>query len=152
MITATYDLTGGWTFDGEPDTQFGVRFADGEAERLRPRRLKFGWTVKVNGDETASLSWPPDAVVIRELSTARVFPYRVDAAPDDDVTLLVWASNGGSPVDGEATFVVPRPDQPYPSWVWVDGQWKAPVPYPDDGGDYMWDEDVQGWVMFDPDA
>lgn len=37
-----------------------------------------------------------------------------------------------------------RPPQPYPSWVWADG-WTPPVPHPDDGGAYAWDEATQQW-------
>jgi len=38
--------------------------------------------------------------------------------------------------------------QPYPSWTisaptWI---WEAPVPYPSEGGPYMWDEATQSWV------
>ena len=41
-------------------------------------------------------------------------------------------------------FIVP---QPYPSWI-LDSNydWVAPVPYPTDGGNYIWDESTQTWV------
>jgi len=38
--------------------------------------------------------------------------------------------------------------QPYPSWVW-DAEtlvWSSPVPYPDDGNKYRWDEATTSWV------
>ena len=44
-----------------------------------------------------------------------------------------------------------RPPQPYPSWVWDDGAWTAPVPHPDDGNDYVWDEDAGVWVEHESD-
>ena len=39
--------------------------------------------------------------------------------------------------------------QPYPSWTisaptW---EWQAPVPYPTDGQNYIWDEVTQSWVL-----
>jgi len=39
----------------------------------------------------------------------------------------------------------PKPDDT--TWVWDDGNgwWDRPVPYPSDGGSYVWDEDAQGW-------
>jgi hypothetical protein len=41
-------------------------------------------------------------------------------------------------------FVAPKP---YPSWVLDESaQWQAPVPMPDDGEMYSWDEDTQSWV------
>jgi len=40
--------------------------------------------------------------------------------------------------------------KPFPSWVLnSDGEWKAPIAYPDGAGpaDYMWDEDTTSWVI-----
>ena len=38
--------------------------------------------------------------------------------------------------------------QPYPSWVLNEETclWNCPVPYPDDGKYYVWDEEAIGWV------
>lgn len=40
------------------------------------------------------------------------------------------------------------PPQPFPSWVLNPdtAQWEAPVPMPDDGKMYSWDEATQSWV------
>ena len=41
-------------------------------------------------------------------------------------------------------FVAP---QPYPSWVLdANAQWQAPVPMPEDGKMYSWDEAAQAWT------
>jgi hypothetical protein len=44
-------------------------------------------------------------------------------------------------------FIPPRPDSL--SWVLDEQtcQWAAPVSYPDDGDDYLWDEDTVTWVL-----
>jgi len=44
------------------------------------------------------------------------------------------------------------PPQPYPSWVLVEDtcQWQAPVPMPDDGKRYGWDESTTSWVEIQP--
>jgi len=41
------------------------------------------------------------------------------------------------------------PPKPYNSWVLNEDSclWEAPVAYPDDGLDYVWDEDSQSWVI-----
>lgn len=41
------------------------------------------------------------------------------------------------------------PPKPYPSWVLNEFSclWEAPVPYPDDGGLYVWNEETQSWVQ-----
>jgi hypothetical protein len=41
------------------------------------------------------------------------------------------------------------PPKPYPSWV-LNTQtclWEPPVPYPNDGGKYVWDESTKNWVL-----
>jgi hypothetical protein len=41
-------------------------------------------------------------------------------------------------------FVAP---QPFPSWVLdANAQWQAPVPHPNDGKMYSWDEATLSWV------
>lgn len=51
------------------------------------------------------------------------------------------AANGGS-----GAFITPKP---YPSWLLntTTYQWEAPVPYPDDGKQYYWDEATLSWVL-----
>ena len=41
------------------------------------------------------------------------------------------------------------PPKPYPSWVLNEFSclWEAPIPYPDDGGFYVWNEETQSWVQ-----
>ena len=43
-------------------------------------------------------------------------------------------------------FIAP---QPYPSWLLVEetAQWEAPVPYPDDGLMYSWNEEIIDWEV-----
>lgn len=38
--------------------------------------------------------------------------------------------------------------QPYPSWIWdaATFTWSSPVPYPEDGMNYYWDEAAMNWV------
>ena len=46
------------------------------------------------------------------------------------------------------------PPQPYASWLLDDDTclWQAPVPYPEDGELYTWDEDQQQWVLQTPET
>jgi hypothetical protein len=50
---------------------------------------------------------------------------------------------------GRDAFIPPKP---YASWL-LDEEtclWNAPVPYPDDGNRYQWDEDSLSWVVYEP--
>ena len=39
------------------------------------------------------------------------------------------------------------PPKLYPSWTLDEDTclWDSPTPYPDDGGEYLWDEDAMSW-------
>jgi hypothetical protein len=41
------------------------------------------------------------------------------------------------------------PPSPYSSWVLVEEtcQWTAPIPNPNDGKRYYWDENIKNWVL-----
>lgn len=39
-----------------------------------------------------------------------------------------------------------RPQQPYPSWTWVNKTWQPPTPMPSTGGPYRWSEEDLEWV------
>lgn len=43
------------------------------------------------------------------------------------------------------------PPKPYPSWLLNTEtcEWEAPIPYPNDGKLYYWDEATQQWVEMD---
>jgi hypothetical protein len=51
--------------------------------------------------------------------------------------------------EGRDAFIAPKP---YPSWLLDEAtcQWKAPVDYPTDGGDYLWNEATIQWEHFTP--
>lgn len=56
-----------------------------------------------------------------------------------------FAGVGDSYHEGLDMFITP---QPYPSWTLDDaGVWQPPVAMPDDGNDYLWDEDTTSWQM-----
>ena len=43
------------------------------------------------------------------------------------------------------------PPQPYQSWILNEETclWGPPIPYPDDGGQYGWDESTTSWVTYE---
>jgi hypothetical protein len=42
-----------------------------------------------------------------------------------------------------------RTEQPYNSWMLNEDSciWEAPIPYPNDGNMYYWDEDNKEWIL-----
>lgn len=49
----------------------------------------------------------------------------------------------------DATLDAFIPPKPYPSWLLNTQtcQWQAPIPYPDDGKMYRWNEATQSWEL-----
>ncbi len=43
------------------------------------------------------------------------------------------------------------PPKPFTSWTLDEDtcQWEAPTPMPDDGKEYMWDEEIQDWSLLE---
>ena len=56
-----------------------------------------------------------------------------------------YASIGGKYLPEPDVFI---DEPPYPSWNLDENfDWQAPVPYPDDGNDYIWDEGTLEWKL-----
>ena len=72
--------------------------------------------------------------------------YGQDGQPDGGVALRKnYAGIGYTYSPAKDAFI---PPQPYPSWTLDDATclWQSPVPYPNDGKVYVWDEQTQTWV------
>jgi hypothetical protein len=57
-----------------------------------------------------------------------------------------YAGIGYSYDYGRDAFIPPKP---YPSWVLVEQTclWNSPIPYPNDGKKYGWDEITKTWIQ-----
>lgn len=108
----------------------------------------FGYMLLRDGKVVAAKTWPEPGVKYIQTDQDDMGGDRVFWAPDEKLTLTLWFENFGRRLEGSDTFTVPRPPKPYPSWSWNAEklQWQAPVPYPEDGGFYVWDEEKQEWI------
>lgn len=149
-VLATLDFSDGiWNFDVQPETpwpdlQIGFKYNGGQVARFD--NLSFGFDVVVNNFSVLTKEYPPQGLEYVATDQTYLTNDRVNLAADDEVVLAVWAENGGQRYEGQTTFSVPRPEQPYPSWAWDGTNWQPPVPHPDGDGRYEWDEEEQAWV------
>jgi hypothetical protein len=72
--------------------------------------------------------------------------------PSADQSKAIRANYAGIGYIYDATNDVFYTTQPYPSWTisaptWI---WQPPIPYPDDGKMYTWDEATLSWVEVQP--
>jgi hypothetical protein len=72
--------------------------------------------------------------------------------PDADEFILVTDATGPALIGGDVLNDRFRSAQTYLSWLWDDESWSwvAPVPYPDGGNGYTWNEDALAWVEMPP--
>lgn len=105
-------------------------------------------TITADGAEVFDLSLPPAGVRYKQTDQDVLATGRVRWKPDQSIAVDAWCKTAsGQELTSTATFNAPRPAQPYPSWTWNGTAWVAPVPYPDDGKEYVWDEDSQEWIL-----
>ena len=154
-VLAQLDFSSGeWVWKVAPESpapDIEVGFTNGGAP-AEFDNLSFGLEVLANGEQAFIASYPPSGVKYIATDQEYISNDRVQLKADDNVVLSVWAENGGERYEAATTFQIPRPEQPYPSWVWSGDYWEAPVPYPTDGEEgvfYTWDEDAGAWVVFD---
>lgn len=72
--------------------------------------------------------------------------YGPDGQPDNGVALRKNYAGIGFTYDPQRDAFIPP--KPFPSWVLDENTclWNSPIPYPDDGNRYNWDENSQTWV------
>lgn len=70
-----------------------------------------------------------------------------DIVPKSTYILELDFQFDGKLLKGKLDFVAEPPPAPNVGWVWQDGSWKSPVPYPTDGKLYLWSNEKINWVL-----
>jgi hypothetical protein len=67
----------------------------------------------------------------------------------DEIFKDVWSLRQMTAEEKAAKIDVAMQNQPYPSWIFDEPSctWAPPIPYPTDGGYYVWDEPTVSWVL-----
>jgi hypothetical protein len=76
--------------------------------------------------------------------------YKFGNTPSEDQTKAFrknYAGIGYTYDEQRDAFIPPKP---FPSWILNEFSclWEPPIPYPNDGNRYYWDEDTLSWVIF----
>jgi hypothetical protein len=98
-------------------------------------------TITEKNNKFSDISFPKAGVILKSTDQFFLFSERLFWNADD---LIIFTVKIGE-LEKEFTYTVPRPEKPYPSWTWSNGQWNAPVAYPDDGIRYDWNEENLNW-------
>jgi len=132
----------------------GANYADlfigftNEAPVIQFQNLQFKYELRQGENIKQYGIYPPPGVrYVRTDQTYLVVERLNNLKPDETYELYLWATNGGEFFETTTTFIVPRPPQPYDSWTWDGEQWTSPVPYPNDGNGYAWNETTNTWEL-----
>lgn len=81
-----------------------------------------------------------------EIYYAQGTPYTVKRTSYNNKIRKQYAAIGYSYDPNADVFIA---CQPYPSWILDDNyDWQAPIPYPNDGLMYNWNEEIQDWQPY----
>ena len=142
VVNARLEIAPGWVqvFLGFHPRATGIEW-DG---------LSFGFRLRdALGALVAEHEWPlPGQVFLRSSAAQEYYKSAMvkGLTIDARYSVEVWSVNAGEEFSTTTSFSVPRPPQPFPSWTWGPG-WTPPVPEPDDGNEYVWNEATLGWDL-----
>ena len=115
--------------------------------------LKFGFVFSKGSDVLVEKEYPPEGVRYQRTDQTYLVSERIKVEQQTDYSLYLWAENENKRIEKTFDISVPRPKKPYESWVWNDRRmmYDPPVPYPNDGNDYTWNEETTSWVVAETD-
>jgi hypothetical protein len=106
----------------------------------------------IDQDEINSYRWGDPATWIQTSYNTRGGVYYTPntSSPDPDQSKAFRKNYAGIGYTWDGVGFIPP--KPYPSWIMNSFSylWEAPVPYPEDGNFYAWDEDTLSWIEFTP--
>lgn len=116
-------------------------------QRVDLRGTEMRLTITADGETVADISLPSPGVRYSRTDQDVLSVERVRWQPDQEIVATAWLRTGaGDEFTVEEKLTTPRPPQLYPSWTWQNNAWIAPISYPNDRDDYMWDEESGNWV------
>jgi hypothetical protein len=142
---------GGWkvTFDKLSSTYADLLIGFTENKSIATfDEFSFGFSLKLDNEVIESGEYPPEGVEYVETDQLYITSDRLNLKPDKEYDLYLWAENKKVKIQHTEKFKTPIPESPYNSWVWDGEEWNAPVLYPEDGQEYLWDEELLNWIPY----
>ena len=103
--------------------------------------------IKIDQETINNGNWGDPALWIQtSYNTRGGVHYGPDNQPDGGIALRKNYAGIGYTYDKERDAFIPP--KPYPSWVLNEDtcSWEIPIPMPDDGKTYYWNEDTISWI------
>ncbi len=65
---------------------------------------------------------------------------------EDDWSAEGWVQSDVAQIGWTYADGIFTSPQPFPSWTLINNRWTAPIPKPNDGKYYSWNEELQSWT------
>jgi hypothetical protein len=110
--------------------------------------FQFGFELKENENIKQYGIFPKPNVKYKQSDQKILEIIRLIAPPNKTYDFSIWVENDGKRVEKTFILNIPQPKQPFDSWVWNEDTclWDAPIPYPSDNKEYIWNEVQQEWT------
>jgi hypothetical protein len=153
-ITAVYHVTNKeWTVESTgtyaPDCDMHISFTS-ETTDITFNDVKFGYKLTLNNETISENNYPLDNIKLETaVDGSPVAMPRFPIKPGVKYNLYLWADDLGQQGKLNSVIEMPKPEQPYPSWIWDadNKRWNAPIPYNTDGKLYTWNEETRSWTL-----
>lgn len=131
---------------GSHENTLFIGFTD-EAPIVSFKNLSFGFELKENGNIRQYGQFPKPSVKYVQTDQEYLVAIQLKTVTTHTYKLFLWAENDATRIEKTFTIEIPKPDKPYNGWFWNQEAltWDSPIPYPDDGKEYDWDEATTSW-------
>lgn len=125
-----------------------IGFTD-KAPIISFKNLFFGFELKEYGNIRQYGQFPKPGVKYVQTDQEYLVSVQLETEPTHTYELFLWAENNDTRIEKIFEITIPKPQQPYNSWLWDQEKliWEAPIPYPTDGKPYIWNEYEQEWTL-----
>lgn len=125
-------------------------FTDSDGLPVMFDNLTFGVSVSEGSTLVQEATFPQNGLVYESTDQEFLVDLQLSSVKlGRQYSLKAWVSNAGETWEQSFDLLLPKWPQLYPSWSWSDELefWQPPVPYPNDGSNYKWDELSVSWVV-----
>lgn len=131
------------------DTQIHIRFLSSDSiTTFYDVDLKYGYHIKYNGGVVDTKSYPSEGIKILECDTNPITSEYFVFNKNSNYELYFWYTLNSEKFDRNFEITTLLPKQPYPSWIWNDNEWVAPIDKPSNHN-YQWNENEKKWMIND---
>lgn len=112
--------------------------------------FKLGYQFYIDNDLVLTEEFPKIRLNLNSITHSFSLEPSIDFVKSKSHRLYVWARLGENFFEKELNFDKIIPQQPYPSWSYINGEWTPPIPKPEKGI-WSWVEETQKWKLIDSD-